>query len=151
MYPRMKIILKSLAPPVYLMLTMLSVCFVPSLHGQRPFTHCVFSVSCIMYIFCIDCLARFSGRLRPSFSSGISVDSDVLSEAPILQEQKYSVNFVANCYAALELRSLPLPMDFSSAWTQLDELDLLALCVFSNAVTVLEVAINRLAPQGCLL
>ena len=88
LYPRMKIILKSLPPPVYLMLTMLSVCFVPSLHGQRPFTHCVCSVSCIMYIFCIDFFARFSGRLRPSFSSGNSVDSGVLSEAPILQEQK---------------------------------------------------------------
>ena len=70
---------------------------------------------------------------------------------PILEEQKASVDLVANCYAALELRSLPLPMDLSSAWTQLDQLDLLALFVFSNAVTVLDVAVNRLAPRGCLL
>ena len=73
LYPKMKIILVSLPPLVYLMLTMLSVSFVPSLHGQRPFTHCVCSVSCIMYIFCIDFLARFSGRLRPSFGTGNSV------------------------------------------------------------------------------
>ena len=70
---------------------------------------------------------------------------------PILEVQNASVDLVANSYAALELRSLPLPMDHSSAWTELDQLDLLALFVSRNAVTVLDVAVSLLAQRECLL
>ena len=70
---------------------------------------------------------------------------------PILEVQNASVDLVANCYAALELRSLLLPMDLSSALTTLDQLDLLALFVSRNAVTVLDVAVSLLAQRECLL
>ena len=70
---------------------------------------------------------------------------------PILEEQKASVDLVANCYAALVLRSLLLPMDLPSALTTLDQLDLLAWFVSRTAVTVLDVAVSLLAQRECLL
>ena len=73
------------------------------------------------------------------------------AELPILWEQNTSDHLVANCYAVLELKSLPLPMHHLPALIELDRLDLLALFDSENAVTVLDVVVRLLAQRGYLL
>ena len=108
---------------------------------QLHHLHILHRLALVLLWLLASVLLYWELRRSPAYWAGL----------PALEVQNASAGLVASCYVALELWSLPLPMDHSSAWTGLDQLDLLALFVSLNAATVLDVAVGRPAERGCLL